>query len=196
MMTISTAQHLQAPAKAANIASLTKKHHTQCQALNMAFFMPKIRAFLCAMGMKDRNRISKYGRVKAQNKRPFNGNMCSRVMRLSDTRPPETKTGGLTKKHHGGQTMPNTSQAPTIGQFSISLQLPEQSFIKGFTAHYLGSCWTLTLETERGQIATIQDLHTQQAKRFHSLDRVAQWLAAQEVPAVTVLLDGINGGRK
>ncbi|BBP44552.1 hypothetical protein [Thiosulfativibrio zosterae] len=112
-----------------SIASLTKKHHTQCQASNMAFFVPKIdqawlnlTAFVPDVSMKNRNHISQYGRVKARIKDLAIGNKCSRVMRLSDTRPPETKTGGhSTKKHHGGQTMPlNTSKTALICRISTT----------------------------------------------------------------------------
>ena len=196
-----TVYHLQALSKASNIQSTTKLIEASSTAFKPCFFYAQnlwlAVSNAVAKGIENRNRILNAGGLIGRNKRPFTGNTSSRLLAVVETRPPVKNAGGQTlTKLIGYIPMANTSQAPTIGQFSISLQLPEQSFIKGFTAHYLGSCWTLTLETERGQIATIQDHHTQQPKRFYSLDRMAQWLALQGVPAVTVLLEGINGGRK
>ena len=195
-------ENLQAPCKASNIQNTTKTPAALCTAVNSCFFYAQNLWIALSNGlsegMKNRIRISQnaVGLIRL-NKRP-SGNKSSRLVSVVETRPPVFNADGqtLTKTPEVSTMLNNTSQAPTIGQFSISIQLPEQSFIKCFTAHCIGACWVLTLETERGQIATIQDHNTQQPKRFHSLDRVAQWLAAQGVPAVTVLLDGINGGAK
>jgi hypothetical protein len=172
-----------------NIASLTKNNYTQCHASNLAFFVPKI----VPNGMEDRNRISKYGRVKERIKDLFEGNKFNRVVAISNTRPPETKTGGLAKNNYGGQTMPINSQAPMIGQFSFSINLPEDSFISRFIAVASVNTWAVLIETCRGQQSPIQEPHTGKVKQFDSLDELAFWLASKGVPEMSVLLPTMGG---
>ncbi|BBP45012.1 hypothetical protein THMIRHAS_03850 [Thiosulfatimonas sediminis] len=175
--------------KAASITSLTKNSNTQCHASNLAFFVPKIRAILSAMGMENRNRISKYGRVKGRIKDLFEGNKSSRVTAISDTRPPATKTGGNTKTVTEAYHMANSSfTRETVGQFSFSINLPENSFIKRFIAVSLAGAWSLSIETESGQIATIQNHATKSPRYFETLDSLAIWLASQGVPQMQVML--------
>lgn len=105
-----------------NNIDLTKNNNTQCHALNMAFFVSKIQraCYLLkgnSLGLRHENkvRISKYGRVKAQNTRLiYLGNMCSRVIAISNTRSP-VKGGPTTKNNNGGHPMPlNTSKRAII----------------------------------------------------------------------------------
>lgn len=93
--------------------------------------------------------------------------------------------------------MPNTSQAPTIGQFSFSINLPENSFIKRFIAVSFAGTWNLSIETESGQMATIQNPATKTARYFETLDSLALWLASQGVPQMQVMLPNAvtMGGR-
>jgi len=106
-----------------NNIALTKNNYTQCQALNMAFFVSKIQqaCYLLkgnSLGLRHKNevRILRYGRVKERNTRPvYSGNMFIRVVANSDTRLPVTQAGGSTENNYGGQTMPlNTSKRATI----------------------------------------------------------------------------------
>lgn len=176
------------------IASLTKNHKRQRKVLNTAFFMPKIRAILCAMGVNSRIHISQYGRVNAQNKRPsLLGNMCSRLVAISDTRPPVNSGGQTLLKPQGGQPMPLNSQAPMIGQFSFSIELPANSYIKRFIAHGFNGSWFLTIQTEANQTATIRNTDTNTPKQFDSLDSIATWLASQGVDEMTVFLSNVGG---
>ncbi|QKI89217.1 hypothetical protein [Thiomicrorhabdus xiamenensis] len=90
--------------------------------------------------------------------------------------------------------MPNTSQnAATVGQFSFSINLPENSFIKRFIAVSLAGVWNLSIETESGQLATIQNPVTKSARYFETLDSLALWLASQGVPEMSVLLPTMGG---
>ncbi len=118
-------KHLTKARQMFNNVALTKKHNRQCKVLNSAFFVPKNHQggvltlpFGNDLSMKNQVHILKYGRVKAWNIRPnLLGNICSRVIAISDTRPPGSKLGGLTKNNNGGQTMPlNTSNGGYIRQ--------------------------------------------------------------------------------
>ncbi len=118
-------KHLTKVGQVINNAVLTKNHKRQCKVLNSAFFVPKNHQggvltlpFGNDLSMKNQVHILKYGRVKAWNIRPnLLGNICSRVIAISDTRPPGSKLGGLTKNNNGGQTMPlNTSNGGYIRQ--------------------------------------------------------------------------------
>lgn len=198
--------HLHSGFLCRNIAILTKNNYTPCHASKLAFFVPKICRKLpglvishCAMGAKNRFRISQYGRVKGRIKDLFGGNKSNRVVAISNTRPPDSKTGGLTKNNYGGHVMPNTSHTPTIGQFSLSLDLPHSSYIKRFVALYVSDSWHLVIETESGQRATITDNQTRKAKTFQTLDSAAIFLVDQGVIEMTVFLHfqyetAINGG--
>ena len=197
------ATHLHAPLKVSNIVSLTKYSNTQCQASNMAFFMPKIdqawlnlTAFMPDLGMKNRIRISQYGRVNARIKDLLGGKKCNRVRAISDTRPPESKTGGrLTRNSNGGQAMPlNISHAQTIEHFSFTINLPANSFIKRFVAMYMADYWVLAIETESKQTALIQDINKRTSREFKTLDELALWLAGQGVGEMSVFLP--MGGAK
>jgi len=138
--------HLHSFATVSNNKGLTKKHHTQCHALNMAFFVPKIqqacnllKGYKFELGSKRTFIFLNMFESKAQNKTPLLGNMCSRVMRLSEARTPDDKSGELTKKHHGGQIMPlNTSKSTIIRTIQ-------------------------TVHTQNGIIATIHTCYNQKA---------------------------------
>lgn len=195
--TLCTAMHLQAPLKVSNIASLTKNICTQCQASKLAFFVSKnyqarlnLTAFLPVLSTKTKSLFLQYGRVKARIKYLAIGNKCKRVYAFSDTRPPELKTGGQTTKNiYGGQTMPlNTSHAQTLEQFSFTINLPENSFIKRFVAMHMANYWVLAIETESNQKALIQDISRRAAKQFQTLDALAHWLAGQGVPEMSFFL--------
>ncbi|WP_319381606.1 hypothetical protein [Thiomicrorhabdus sp.] len=81
--------------------------------------------------------------------------------------------------------MSSISQVPTVGQFSFSINLPENSFIKRFIAVSFVGVWNLSVETERGQTARVLDQATQRAKKFQSLDDLAYWLANKGVPEMS-----------
>ena len=81
----------------------------------------------------------------------------------------------------------------TVGQFSFSISLPENSFIKQFTALLVAGNWKMTITTERGQIATVLDPSTKRAQKFDSLDSLAFWLAGKGVPEMSVLLPTMGG---
>jgi len=178
--------------KVASITSLTKNTYTQCHALNLAFFVPKIHALGVSIGMKNRNRISKYGRVKERIKDLFGGNKFNRVSAISNTRPPVKPAGGLAKNTYGGLPMANTSQAPTIGQFAFNINLPANSFIKRFSAVRFLDSWQIVIDTESGQIATLKDPSTKRAMKFPTLDHLADWLGSQGVPEMNVFLPAGN----
>ncbi|WP_178861683.1 hypothetical protein [Thiomicrorhabdus cannonii] len=195
--TICNAMHLQAPNKPANIVCTTKTPAARCAAVNSAFFMPKICAFLCAMGMEDRNRIyQNAGGLIAPNTRPFNGNMGSRLVSVVETRPPETKTGGQTlTKTPGGHTMPNTSFGlHTVGDYSLTVSLPSNSFIREFMASFNGCHWIVSVITTKDQISTIKQ-RDGGLLAFDTLDSVARFLADQGAPDMSVSLLGLIGGR-
>ncbi|QKI89920.1 hypothetical protein [Thiomicrorhabdus xiamenensis] len=189
-MTAVTVFNLHPRSIAANIASLTKNRKRQSKVLNSAFFVPKLWGICTRIGMKNRNRISKYGRVNARIKDPLQGKKCSRLAAISDTRPPETKTGGQALlKPQGGQTMAMSPiTRATVGQFSFSINLPENSFIKRFIAVSFAGAWVLSIETERGQMATVKNHSTNAPRYFETLDSLALWLASQGVPQMQVML--------
>lgn len=114
---------LLSPGLLSNNRGLTKNHQRQRKVLNIAFFVPKIhlawyllKGIKLDLGIKNEVRIPNSGRVKERNTTPiYLGNMFSRLVTISNTRPPVTKTGGLTKlKSPGGQSMPNTSKGAII----------------------------------------------------------------------------------
>lgn len=204
---------LQPIATGINIIGLTKNINTQCQALNMAFFMSAIQGFFIRAGMKDRIQntleqvskmdtclflrfsrksnsgvVSKYGRVNARIQDPFGGNKCRSVDASSDYLA-ACFAGELTKNINGGQPMPlNTSHAPTVGQFAFNINLPANSFIKRFSAVRFLDYWQIVIDTESGQIATIKDPSTSRAMKFQTLDHLADWLGSQGVPEMNVFL--------
>lgn len=193
----------------ANNTGLTKNHERHSNVSNIAFFVPKIyqacnllKGYMLDLGIKNEVRIPKYGRVKAQNTRPvYSGNMCNRLVAISDTRSPVTKTGEqILLKPRGGQTMPlNTSKALTVGQFSFSIQLPDDSYIERLIANYSCERWQLWIETTKGQKRPILNTDNQNIKQFKTLDSLAFWLGSQGFSLMTVYLpdgDGSNmGGR-
>ena len=89
--------------------------------------------------------------------------------------------------------MPINSQAPTIGQFSFSIELPANSYIHRFTALFISGNWQLTIKTTSGQIATLLNPTTQKAMTFQTLDGLAHWLASQGVDEMSVFLPVGNG---
>ncbi|BBP45869.1 hypothetical protein THMIRHAS_12420 [Thiosulfatimonas sediminis] len=96
--------------------------------------------------------------------------------------------------------MANTSQTRgkfTPADFSFSIELPQHSFIKRFIAVYSPACgWSLMLETEAGQIATICNPSNGFTRYFEDLDSLALWLSTQGVPEMTVFLPALSmGGR-
>jgi len=148
-----------------NNKRLTKNTYTQCHALNMAFFVPRIqqacnllKGCTLDLAMKNEVRISKYGRVKARIKDLAIGNKCNRICAVSNTRPPETKTGGFTKNTYGGQPMPlNTSKRATIRTIQ-------------------------TVHTSSGIIATIHTRYNQKAvigRLFASFEQLQGFIQSQ-----------------
>lgn len=194
-----SAMHLHSACLYRNIASLTKNSNTPCHASKLAFFVPKICRKLpglvishCAMGAKNRFRISQYGRVNGRIKDLFGGNKPSRVTAISDTRPPVTKTGGLTKNSNGGQSMPlNTSHSPMQGQNPLSISLPADSFINEFLATYNGHDWELFIVTTKGQTSIVKGFDGLPL-RFHHLGNLAKFLADNEAENLRVSLLGLN----
>jgi len=159
--------HLHEPMLFGNNKALTKNHERQSNVSNIAFFVSKIQqaCYLLkgnSLGLRHKNevRILRYGRVKAQNTRPvYSGNMCNRLVAISDTRLPVTKAGGLIKlKPRGGQTMPlNTSKRATIRTISA-------------------------IHTQSGIIATIHTCHQKKAvigRVFDSLDQLQGFICSQ-----------------
>jgi len=140
--------HLHSFATVSNNKSLTKNHERQRKVSNTAFFVSKIQQACnllngCTLdlGIKNEVHILKSGRVKAQNTRPvYSGNMCNRLVAISDTRPPEIKTGGqILLKPRGGHPMPlNTSKRAIIRTIQ-------------------------TVHTQNGIIATIHTRYNQKA---------------------------------
>lgn len=110
-------------------SGLTENRKTQCHALNMAFFVPKIyqawyslkgiKVGLCNLGTKNNALIfgampNKDG-LKHGIKDPLRGNKCNRLAAISNTRPPAIKAGWqILLKPQGGQPMPNTSKRAII----------------------------------------------------------------------------------
>jgi hypothetical protein len=80
-----------------------------------------------------------------------------------------------------------------IGQFSFSINLPEDSFISRFIAVASVNTWAVLIETCRGQQSPIQEPHTGKVKQFDSLDELAFWLASKGVPEMSVLLPTMGG---
>ncbi len=119
---IKNGNRLLSPGLLSNNRGLTKNSNTQCHALNMAFFVPKIhqawyllKGIKLDLGIKNEVRIPNSGRVKERNTIPiYLGNMFNRVRAVSNTRPPVTQTGGSTKNSNGGLPMPNTSKGAII----------------------------------------------------------------------------------
>jgi len=104
-------------------SGLTENCNTQCHALNLAFFVPKIQqAYYFLMGIKKESlgaknnaHILNMDGLKHGIQDPLRGNKCKRVTAFSDTRPPVSKAGGLTRNCNGGQSMPSiTSKRATI----------------------------------------------------------------------------------
>ena len=150
---------------AVNNKALTKNSNTQCQALNMAFFVSKIqqacnllKGYTLDLGIKNEVRILSMDGLKSGIKDPLEGNMFSRVRAVSDTRPPETKTGGFTKNSNGGQAMPlNTSKRATISTIQ-------------------------TVHTQNGIIATIHTRYNQKAvigRLFASFEQLQGFIQSQ-----------------
>lgn len=191
--------HLHSICLCRNIAILTKNNYTPCHASKLAFFVPKICQKLpglvishCAMGAKNRFCISQYGRVKGRIKDLFGGNKSNRVVAISNTRPPDSKTGGLTKNNYGGQPMPlNTSYSPEQGQHPLSISLPADSFINEFLATYNGHDWELFIVTTKGQTSIVKGFDGLPL-RFHQLGNLASFLADNEAENLRVSLLGLN----
>lgn len=141
-----------------NNKTLTKNHERHSNVLNSAFFVPKIYTLSVSICMKNRIRISKYGRVNGQNKIPYVGNMFSRLVAISNTRPPVTKAGGKASlKPRGGHAMPDTSKRAAIRTIQ-------------------------TITTPSGIIATIHTRYKQKAvigRLFTSFDQLKSFVFAQ-----------------
>ncbi|MBD3767948.1 MAG: hypothetical protein IE928_08380 [Gammaproteobacteria bacterium] len=84
--------------------------------------------------------------------------------------------------------MANTSQAPTIGQFSFTIQLPADSYINSLIASYSCNTWQLWIETTKGQTRPILNAQDQSIKDFETLDSLAFWLGSQGFSKMTVYL--------
>jgi len=156
---------LRLPGLVGNNKTLTKNFNTQCQALNMAFFVSKIhqtcsllKGYTLDLDIKNEVHILSMDGLKSGIQDPFKGNKFSRVEAVSDTRPPETKTGGFTKNFNGGQTMPlNTSKRAIIR-----------------TIH--------TVQTQSGIIATIHTRYNQKAvigRVFSSVKHLQSFIQSQ-----------------
>jgi len=148
-----------------NNKALTKNYYTQCQALNMAFFVSKIqqacnllKGYTLDLDIKNEVRILRMDGLKSGIKDPLEGNKFSRVVAVSDTRPPEAKAGGLTENYYGGQPMPlNTSKRAIIR-----------------TIH--------TVQTQNGIIATIHTRYNQKAvigRLFASFEQLQGFIKSQ-----------------
>lgn len=156
--------NLHQASKVSNNKRLTKNTYTQCQASNMAFFVSKIqqacnllKSCKFDLGVKNEVHILSMDGLKNGIKDPLKGNMFNRVSAVSNTRPPEAKTGGLTKITYGGQTMPNTSKRATIRTISA-------------------------IQTQNGIIATIHTRHNQKAvigRLFASLVHLENFIKSQ-----------------
>lgn len=161
-----TLEPLRTPGLVSNNKSLTKNHQRQRKVLNIAFFVPKIhqacnllKGYTLDLCIKNEVHILRYGRVKEQNTIPFYGNMFSRLVTISNTRPPVSKTGGLTKlKSPGGQPMPlNTSKRAIIRTIQ-------------------------TVKTQNGIIATIHTRYNQKAvigRVFSSVKHLQSFIQSQ-----------------
>ncbi len=109
-------------------SGLTENCNTQCHALNMAFFVPKIHQAWCllkniklGLSSKTNAHILNMDGLKHGIKDPSLGNTCKRVTAFSNTRPPVSKTGGLTKNCNGGLPMPsNTPKSAVIRTIQAS----------------------------------------------------------------------------
>lgn len=158
-------KHLLLTPEIANNTGLTKNSNTQCHALNTAFFVPKIhqawyllKGIKLEFGAENKVHTLRYGRVKERNTIPIClGNMFNRVRAVSNTRPPVTQAGGLTKNSNGGLPMPNTSKGAII-------------------------CTIQTVHTPNGIKASIHTRYNQKAtigRLFSSIDQLQAFIQSQ-----------------
>lgn len=187
-------KNLQIPSRSISIETTTKTPAARCAAVNSAFFVPKFHQawrLFGNKGIKNRTRNSQNAvGLIGLNTRPFHGNKPCRLVSVVETRPPANIADGQTlTKTPGGQAMPNISKMGkhTPADFSFTINLPANSFIKRFVAINSSKEWLLTIETESGQNAFIQNSdHTR--KHFNTLDSLAYWLASQGVVEMSVFL--------
>ncbi|KUJ75806.1 hypothetical protein AVO42_11035 [Thiomicrospira sp. XS5] len=85
--------------------------------------------------------------------------------------------------------MPNTSQnrRQMVADYRLFISLPNNAFVKGFQANYVGGYWIISVVTTKDQSATLKarDGHP---LHFSSLDSVAGFLADQGALEMNVSL--------
>ncbi len=89
--------------------------------------------------------------------------------------------------------MPNTYQnrSQMVADYRLFISLPNNAFVKGFQAIYVGDHWIVSVVTTKDQSATLKarDGHP---LHFSSLDSVARFLAEQGALEMNVSLLGLS----
>lgn len=163
----------------------TNNYNMLSHALKLAFFVPKNRqGWLSSkginpvLGIKNQVLIAIYGRVKAWNTIPnLLGNICSRVVAISDTRPPVTKAGGITKTTMEGNKMSSNPNLLANNSQNLAVPTTKSPFFTKISLYKQSNGITATIHTKHNQKLVI-------GRVFASIAQLKQFLKSQNINPV------------